>query len=40
MAKKSNLKGDLQKAGLAGAASVVAAFCTHPIDTMKIKMQL
>jgi hypothetical protein len=31
---------DFKKAGLAGCASVVAAFCTHPVDTMKIKMQL
>ena len=36
----SSLKADLQKAILAGIASNVAAFATHPIDTMKIKMQL
>lgn len=37
---KSNLKGDVQKAVLAGAASMVAATCTHPIDLIKIRMQL
>jgi hypothetical protein len=29
---------DLKKTGLAGMASIVAGFCTHPIDTSKIKM--
>jgi len=28
------------KAGLAGIASMAAATCTHPIDTIKIRMQL
>lgn len=39
-AQPSQLKKDIQKAGLAGAASIVACTSTHPIDTIKIRMQL
>ena len=37
---KSNFKTDMQRAGLAGIASMISASCCHPIDTIKIRMQL
>lgn len=36
----SSLKTDVQKALLAGGASMLAATSTHPIDLIKIRMQL
>ena len=37
---KSNFKGDVHRAVLAGFASMIAVSFTHPIDTIKIRMQL
>lgn len=41
-AKKQNstFKDDMIKAGLAGCASMISATSTHPIDLIKIRMQL
>ena len=39
-AAKSNLKEDILRAGLAGAASVLAASVTHPMDLIKVRMQI
>ena len=39
-AKKASLKEDIQKAGLAGMASIMAATSTHPIDLIKIRLQI
>jgi hypothetical protein len=39
----SNLQGKqlfVFRSVLAGSSSVIAALCVHPIDTMKIRMQL
>jgi len=40
MKTKGNLKTDVQKAGLAGLASMTAATFTHPLDLIKIRMQI
>jgi hypothetical protein len=37
---KKTLKEDAQKAFLAGCSSVIAGFITHPVDTVKIRMQV
>ena len=38
--KNSNLKDDMIKASLAGVAAMISATATHPIDLIKIRMQL
>jgi hypothetical protein len=38
--ENSQLKNDVIKAGLAGCASMISATSTHPIDLIKIRMQL
>ena len=38
--KQSNFKKDMQKMGLAGITAIFAVQCTHPIDSMRVRMQL